>query len=324
MTIRLLCSAITAAGIVLSASAHAAAQSYPSRPVKMVVPFAAGGADVLGRLVAEQLRVNLGQPVVIENRPGAGGTVGAKAVAGAEPDGHTLLFASPGSITVGPAAYRNLDYDPVKSFVPVAMIATSPFILVVHPAVPASSVADLIAYAKANPGKLNFASPGYGTQPHFISELFKQKTGTNLVHVPYRGAAPAFTDLVAGQVQIFFDNLRNAAPFIQAGKVRALAVTSASRSADMPDLPTLAEAGVDAILATYWNAILAPAGTPAPIADKLNTAVNQILKSPEMQTSLAKLGMEAKIGSRDDLAALIVEEMQKWAAVAKSAGIQVD
>jgi tripartite-type tricarboxylate transporter receptor subunit TctC len=324
MRARLLIAVTAAFAIGITSARPAAAQAYPTRPIKMVVPFAAGGADVLGRLLAEQLRQSLGQPVIIENRPGAGGTVGAKAVAVAEPDGHTLLFASPGSITVGPAAYRNLDYDPVKSFVPVAMIATSPFILVVHPAVPASSVAELIAYAKANPGKLNFASPGYGTQPHFISELFKQKTGTALVHVPYRGAAPAFTDLVAGQVQIFFDNLRNAAPFIQAGKVRALAVTSAARSTDMPDLPTLAEAGVDSILATYWNAVLAPAGTPAPIADRLNATINRVLNAAEMQASLTKLGMQAKTGSRADLAALIVEELQKWAAVAKSAGIQVD
>jgi tripartite-type tricarboxylate transporter receptor subunit TctC len=324
MRARLLIAVTAAFAIGITSARPAAAQAYPTRPIKMVVPFAAGGADVLGRLLAEQLRQSLGQPVIIENRPGAGGTVGAKAVAGAEPDGHTLLFASPGSITVGPTAYRNLDYDPVKSFVPVAMIATSPFILVVHPAVPASSVAELIAYAKANPGKLNFASPGYGTQPHFISELFKQKTGTALVHVPYRGAAPAFTDLVAGQVQIFFDNLRNAAPFIQAGKVRALAVTSAARTADMPDLPTLAEAGVDSILATYWNAVLAPAGTPAPIADRLNATINRVLNAAEMQASLTKLGMQAKTGSRADLAALIVEELQKWAAVAKSAGIQVD
>jgi len=314
--------AVFAAMLALGiSSAQAIAQSYPTRPIKMVVPFAPGGADVIARLVGDQLSAGLGQPVVIENRPGgAGGTVGTKSVTTAEPDGYTLTLASPGPITVAPAVYKNLDYDPIKQLAPVAMIASSPVVMVVHPAVPAKTVREFVAYAKANPGKINFASPGFGTSSHLFGELLKQRTGIDIVHVPYRGATPAIVDLVAGQVQMLFDNVRNVQSFIQAGKLRPLAVTGARRSREMPDLPTMAEAGIDGWFdGYYWNGVLTPAGTPAPIIEKLNVVINDGLRGREMPAALARLGMEPKGGSPQDFAAHIAAELERWTAVARAA-----
>jgi tripartite-type tricarboxylate transporter receptor subunit TctC len=233
---------LVAAIIGLAALSEAVAQPYPNRPIKMVVPFAPGGADVMARLVGDQITAALGQPVVIENRPGgAGGTVGTKFVTTADPDGYTLTLASPGPITVAPAVNKTLDYDPLKQLVPVAMIAATPFAVTINPGVPANTVGEFVAYAKANPGKVNYASPGFGTSSHLFGELIKQRTGIEIVHVPYRGATPAIADLLAGQVQMFIDNLRNVQSFIQAGRLRALAVTSEKRHPEMPDLPTMAE-----------------------------------------------------------------------------------
>src|SRR5262249_43257275 len=256
-TKRVALSAIMAIGLLViglgsMAMAQTAAQPYPNRPIKMVVPFAPGGADVIARLVADQLTAGLGQPVVIENRPGgAGGTVGTKFVTSAEPDGYTLTLASPGPITVAPAVNKALDYYPLKQLTPVALIAASPFVMTVHPGVPANTVLEFVAYAKANPGKVNYVSPGFGTSSHLFGELLKQRTGIEIVHVPYRGATPAIADLLAGQVQMFIDNLRNVQSFIQAGKLRALAVTSEKRHPEMPDLPTMAEAGALRIVGLY-------------------------------------------------------------------------
>jgi tripartite-type tricarboxylate transporter receptor subunit TctC len=311
---------LVAAIISLATITDAGAQSYPNRPIKLIVPFAPGGADVMARLVADQITVALGQPVVIENRPGgAGGTVGTKFVTTADPDGYTLTLASPGPITVAPAVNKTLDYDPLTQLAPVAMIATAPIVMVVNPDVPAKTVAEFVAHAKANPGKVNFASPGFGTSSHLFGELLKQRVGVEIVHVPYRGATPAIVDLVAGQVQMFFDNVRNVQSFIQAGALRALAVTSEARSRDMPNLPTMAEAGVDAFVGYYWNGVLAPAGTPAPIIEKLNTVINAGLRSREGQASITRLGMEPRFGSPQDFAKLIAQEHQHWAAVARAA-----
>jgi tripartite-type tricarboxylate transporter receptor subunit TctC len=313
-------SAIVAIGLATLAARDAAAQSYPSRPIKMVVPFAPGGADIVARLVGEQITAALGQPVVIENRPGgAGGTVGTKYVTTAEPDGYTLTLASPGPITVAPAINKNLDYDPLKQLVPVAMVAQSPFVLVINPDVPAKSLAEFVTYAKAHPGKVNFVSPGFGTSSHLFGELLKQRTGIEIIHIPYRGAAPAIVDLVAGQVQMYFDNLRNLQPFIQSGKLRALAVTSEKRHPDVPDLPTMAEAGVEGVVGFYWNGVLAPAGVPAPIIDKLNAVINDGLRKRETREAIARIGMEPRIGTPQDFAALMAAEHQRWAAVARAA-----
>ena len=316
---------LLAAILSLGALTAGAAEPYPSRVVKMIVPFPPGGADVMARLLADRLSAALGQPVIVENRPGGGGgTVGTRTVAAADADGHTLLFTSPGPLTTSAAVYRNLDYDPVKSFAPVATIAASPFLLVVNPTVPASSVAELVAYAKANPGRLSFASAGAGTLPHLFGELFKQRTGIDMLHVPYRGSAPAITDLLAGQVHVFVDNTRNMLPFIHAGKLRALAVTSEARAPELPALPTMPESGYGEFLATYWNGVLAPAGTPPPIVDKLNATINASLRTAEMQASIAKLGMVPKIASPQEFAALIAAEFGKWTTVAKTANIKVD
>jgi tripartite-type tricarboxylate transporter receptor subunit TctC len=286
----------------------------------MIVPFAPGGADVMARLVGDQITSALGQPVVIENRPGgAGGTVGTKFVTTADPDGYTLTLASPGPITVAPAVNKNLDYDPLRQLTPVAMIAATPFVMTIHPGVPANTVLEFVAYAKANPGKVNYASPGFGTSSHLFGELLKQRTGIEIVHVPYRGATPAIADLLAGQVQLFIDNVRNVQSFIQAGKLRALAVTSDRRYPEMPDLPTMAEAGVPGIVGFYWNGVLAPAGTPQPIIARLNAVINEGLRSREGLASIARLGMEPRLGSPQDFAKLIVQEHQYWAAVARSA-----
>jgi len=251
--------AAMAAGLCVTVAPPSIAQTYPNRPIKIIVPFAPGGADVIARLVADRLSAVLGQPVVIENRPGgAGGTVGTKAVATADPDGYTLMLTSPGPITVAPAVYKNLDYDPVKRLAPIAMIATSPFVLVIHPDVPARSVREFVAYSKANAGKVNFVSPGFGTSSHLLGELLKLRTGAEILHVPYRGATPAIADLLAGQVHMFFDNIRNLQPFVQSGKLRALAVTSEVRHPEMPELPTMIESGIDEFLGYYWNGLLAP------------------------------------------------------------------
>jgi tripartite-type tricarboxylate transporter receptor subunit TctC len=302
------------------ATGEAGAQPYPNRPIKMIVPFAPGGADVMARLVGDQITAALGQPVVIENRPGgAGGTVGTKFVTTAEPDGYTLTLASPGPITVAPAVNKTLDYDPLKQLTPIALIAASPFIMTIHPGVPANTVREFVAYAKANPGKVNYATPGFGTSSHLFGELLKLRTGIEIVHVPYRGATPAIADLLAGQVQVFIDNVRNVQSLIQAGRLRALAVTSEKRYPEMPDLPTMAEAGAPGVVGLYWNGVLAPTGTPAPIIEKLNTVINQGLRSREGQASITRFGMEPRLGSPQDFAKLIAQEHQHWAAVARAA-----
>ena len=302
------------------------AQSYPSRAIKIVVPFAPGGpTEFIIRLIADRLTASLGQPVVIENRPGgAGGTVGAKSVAIAEPDGYTLLFSSPGPLATAAAIYKNLDYDPLKSFAPIAMVIYSPQMLAVHPSVPAKSIQELVAYAKANPGKITFASSGYGTQPHMLGELLKLTAGIDIVHIPYRGAGQSVTDLVAGQVQMIFETFPILLPHIEAGKLRPLAVAAEVRSKALPDVPTTVESGYPTLLASFWSGLLAPAGTPKAIVDKLNLAINDILRSPQAQVALARLNAEARVGSPQDFAAFIAAEAQRWTAIAKAAGIKVE
>jgi tripartite-type tricarboxylate transporter receptor subunit TctC len=312
-------------GLALPALAAGTAASYPSRPIKMIVPYPPGGADVMARLLADRLVAALGQPVIVENRGGGGGgTVGTKVVATAEPDGHTLLFTSPGPLTTSAAVYKNLDYDPIRSFAPIATIAVSPFLVVVHASVPATTMQELIAYAKANPGKISFASVGHGTLPHLFGEMLKQRTGIEMIHVPYRGSGAAITDLLAGQVQMYIDNTRNILVFVQAGKLRALAVTSETRAPELPALPTMPESGYPEFLATYWNGVLAPAATPRAIVDQLSAVINASLETPEMRASVTKLGMTPKIASPQEFAALIGAELDKWTAVAKAANIKVD
>jgi tripartite-type tricarboxylate transporter receptor subunit TctC len=307
-----------------AASTPAWAQAYPAKPVRVIVPFAPGGVDVTARLVTERLAGAFGQPFIIENRPGAGGALGAKIAASSDPDGYTLLFSTPGPVVVSPLVNKNAGYDSVKSFAPVGMVAQSPLLLVVHPSVPANTVQELVFYAKANPGKVHFPSPGFGTQPHLVGEMFKSLTGVEIVHVPYRGSAPAITDLLAGQVQMYFDNLANLLQHVEAGTLRALAVTGSRRSSQLPTVPTMSASGYPGLEATYWNGLLAPAGTSAAVVARLNAAVNKAVAMADVSTALRKLGSEPKTGSPQELAAFIAAEVQRWGKVVRDANIRIE
>lgn len=324
LTKRMFLFATAAAGFGLTTPKPLFAQAYPSRTIKIVVPFPPGGpTDVTARLVAERLQARLGQTVIVESRPGgAGGTVGAKAVAASEPDGYTLLLALTGTLTISPAIYKNSGYDTLKSFTPVAMIGTSGQVLAVTPSLPVKTLAELVAYAKANPGKVSYASPGFGTQPHLLGELFKTTTGADVVHVPYKGSAPGVTDLLAGQVQMMFDAPTILLPHVEAGRLRGLAVTSDTRMARIAQVPTVAEAGFPKLQATLWSALVAPAGTPAAIVAKLNAAVNAELKTDAMRTSLARFAVEPEIKSPQDCASFLAAEVKKWGEVVQAANIK--
>ena len=304
----------------------ALAQTYPTRTINIVIAFPPGGpTEGVVRLLAEKLSLSLGQPVVIENRPGgAGGSVGTRSVASAAPDGHTLLLSPPGPLVVAPVIYKNIGYDPAKAFTPIAALLSISQMLVVNPAVPVKSVQELVAYAKANPGKIFFPSPGYGTQPHLLGELFKLMAGIDIVHVPYKGPAAAVTDLLAGQVQMLFESIGPLLPYIEAGKLRALAVTGEARDPQLPNVPTTIESGFPKLQATFWTGILAPAGTPASIINRLNAEINVIMKTKEMAAILAKLSAKPKVGSPVDFSTFIAAEAQKWAAIVKAANIKVD
>jgi len=304
----------------------ASAQTYPTRTVNIISAFPPGGpSEGVVRLLAEKLSLSLGHPIVIENRPGgAGGSVGTRSVASAAPDGHTLLLSPPGPLVVAPLIYKNIGYDPIKAFTPIAALISIPQMLVVHPAVPVKSVHDLVAYAKTNPGKISFPSPGYGTQPHLLGEMFKLMTGVDIVHIPYKGPAPAVTDLLAGQVQMYFENVGSLLPHIEAGKLRALAVADEARNQQLPNVPTTIESGFPKLQATYWSGILAPAGTSVSIVNRLNAEINVIMKTREMETVLAKLSARPKLGSPEEFSTFIAAETQKWTAVVKDANIKVD
>jgi tripartite-type tricarboxylate transporter receptor subunit TctC len=320
-----LCSAIAALAIAFAVAGPASAQSYPSRPIKVIVPFAAGGpADTLARLVTQRLAMTLAQPIVIDNRPGAGGTIAAKAAASAEPDGYTLMFGNTATFAVGPAVYANIGYDPVRQFAAIALVSVTNNVLVAAPAFPPNNVGELIAYAKANPGKVNFASPGHGTPPHLVGELFKLRAGIDIVHVPYKGTAAALTDIISGQVELTFENPSVTVPLVQSGKLKGLAVTGEARNPQVPDLPTMIESGLEGFVSTSFTGLAAPAGTPAEIIRRLNDEINGALTSADVIAALDKLGVGTRIGSAEDFARFIAEENHKWAAVAKSANIKVD
>jgi tripartite-type tricarboxylate transporter receptor subunit TctC len=310
----------------VTAAATATAQSYPTRPVTIIVPFPPGGnSDLVIRHLADRLSLSLSQPVIVENRAGgAGGTVGTKAFANANPDGYTLLFIPPAPLVTAPLIYKNLGYDPVRSFAPVAMIFSIPQMLVINPALPVKSIEQLVSHAKANPGKISFASPGYGTQPHLLGEMFRLMTGINIVHVPYKGPAQAVTDLLAGQVQMYFDTVALFLPHIEAGKLTALAVADETRSPQLPAVPTTTESGFATLRSTFWAGIVVPIGTSAMIVGKLNVTINEILKSPELEANLAKINAKPKIGSPEDFATFMAAETQKWTKVISSAGIRAD
>jgi tripartite-type tricarboxylate transporter receptor subunit TctC len=311
-----------AATSLLAGAARAAA--YPDRLIKLIVPFTPGGpVDVMARLVGQYLSAKLGQPVVVENRPGVGGTLASKLVATADPDGYTLLFASAGSLAISPSLYKNIGYDPIGAFAPVAMVANHPLAMVVHPSVSAQSVAELIAYGKANPGKLNYAAP-IGTPPQLMGELFRTLAGIDMVFVPYKGAAPALTDLLAGRTQMTILSTAIIVPPILDGKLRALAVTSTTRWHELPDVPTMTEAGFAGFPQGSWTAVVAPAGTPPAVIARLNEAINEGLRSSELHDSFVKLGAEIKIDTPLQLGAVLADELRKWAEVVRSSGITVN
>lgn len=305
-------------------SLAARAQGWPTRPVTLIVPFPAGGnADVLARALAAELSEKLGQTFIVDNRTGAGGNIGGAAVAKAPADGYTMMFGTPGPIATNKLMYKSLPYDPEKDLVPVVLVARSPLIVVAHPGFPAKDLKELIAYAKANPGKVNAGNPGNGTLGHITSELLQQHSGIKMTHVPYRGTPPLTTDVLGGQIDVGFDFLSTYIPLVKDGKLRALAVTSRERVAELPEVMTVEQAGFAPFEASAWYAIVAPRGTPAEPIDKVNRIANDYLKSPQGKAQLATFVMQAAGGSPDDLAAYIKSELAKWGPIIKAANISM-
>jgi tripartite-type tricarboxylate transporter receptor subunit TctC len=300
------------------------AQPYPSKPVRVIVPAPAGGnADAVARTLADRLSSSMGQAFVVDNKPGAAGNIGAEMAASAPADGYTLVEIITAN-TINATLYRNLSFDLSRDFVPVGLAATLPLILVVHPSVPANSVTELIAYAKKNPGKLNYASAGSGTGGHVAGELFKSMAGLDVQHVPYKGATPAVTDLIGGRVDFFFDGMPSALPHVQAGRLRVLAITTKTRSATIPHVPTVAEAGLPGFEVSLWLGFMAPAGTPADIVSKLNKEINDAVASAPVRERFAKLGLEPLTATPQEFGTLIRTETAKWAEMIKKSGARVD
>jgi tripartite-type tricarboxylate transporter receptor subunit TctC len=295
------------------------AQTYPNRPIRLVVPFPAGGPlDVMGRLLAQQLSASVGQ-VIVDNRPGAGATLGGRAVATAEPDGYTLLLGSAASLAIGPALYKNIGYEPLKSFAPIAMFSSVPYVMVAAMNAPYTSVPELLAYTKANPGKLNFGVPN-GAPPHMLAEMFKMESKADVVVVPYRGAATLITDLIGGQIHGGFETTSVMFGHLHDRKVRGLAVVREKRLPELPDVPTMIEHGLPGVVGASWSGLLAPAGTPPEIVDKLRTAVVAMLESDEIKATFKRLGAEARTGSPQDFAAFIAAEHDRIGAIVRASG----
>lgn len=307
-------------------TAPAAAQSYPDRVVRIVNPFPPGGSvDITARILAQKLSDNTGQQFIVENRGGAGGNTGADAVAKSDPDGYTLLFSAPGPLVVNQTLYtKGLPFDPTKDFAPIAIFAYTPIVLMVNPGLPAGNVQELITFAKANPGKVNFGSAGMGSTPHLSGELFKSMTRTEITHVPYRGTGPAMNDLIGGHIQMFFDLLPGSLPQISTGKVRAIANAGAKRPAALPDLPTVAEQGLAGFNSSSWVALVAPAKTPAPVLAKLRAEVAKVLTSPDIVARIRELGSEPGTATEKDVRAFMDGEAKKWAEVIRISGAKAD
>jgi tripartite-type tricarboxylate transporter receptor subunit TctC len=319
----LLAAALCAAALL--AAAPASAQAYPTRPIKIVIPFPPGGpTDGMARIVSDRLSAVLGQPIVVENRGGAGGGIGGKFVAEAEPDGYTLLMSPGGALSTGPVVNPNIGYDPAKAFAPIAQLIETPIIIEVNPDLPVHSLAEVAAYAKANPGKLKWGSQGFGTAPHLLIELFKLETGTNVVHVPYRGTGPLLNAILGGEVQIIADPSTTSLPHVEAGKLRPIAIAGEAREANLPNVPTVIEEGFPYLVSPFWLAVVAPAKTPPAIIAKLNAAFREALAVPETRKRLAALATEVRIGTPDDLARMLAAERAKWSAVVKRANIKLE
>jgi tripartite-type tricarboxylate transporter receptor subunit TctC len=304
---------------------RAHAQSYPNKSIRLIVPFPPGGpADILSRAIGQKLTDSWGQQVVVDNRAGAGGTIGSDLAAKGAPDGYTLLMGFVGTHAINPSLYSSLPYDNIKSFEPVSLVATATIILVLHPSLPAKSVKDLIAVAKSKPGELTFGSPGNGTPQHLAGELFNTMAGVKMTHVPFKGAVPAINDLLGGRISLIFSSAPPALPHVAVGKLRALAVTSGKRSSVSPDLPTVAESGLPGFEVINWYGVLAPARTPKSIVDKLNAEIAKIMKMPDVKERLSPVGIEALGSTPAQFTAFIKEETAKWAKVVKFSGARLD
>ena len=304
---------------------EALAQAYPSKPIKIVVTFPLGGApDILARLFGAKMQESWGQPVIVDNRPGAGGNIGADYVAKSPADGHTLVMGTVGTHAINASLYSKMPYDPVRDFAPVILMAQTPNLLVVNNSVPAKTVQELIAYAKANPGKVNFGSPGIGTSIHVSGELFNTMAGVKTLHVPYKGRQFAIPDLLSGQIQMMFDNMPSALQLAKEGKLRALAVTTLKRHPAAPDIPTMSESGLPGFDATSWFAVYAPAGTPPEVVAKLNAEMNRIMTLADVKEKLANIGLDIAGGTPETLGAYTRSELAKWAKVVKESGARAD
>ena len=315
----------TVAIALLVSAVPVAAQNYPSKPIRLIVPNAAGGStDLVARTTANKLSDSLGQPVVIENRAGSGGIIGAELVARSAPDGYTLLMGTIGNLVISPHLYPNLAYDPLRDFAPVAQVASAAYFLVVHPAVPARSVNELVALAKARPGQLAYASAGSGTGSHLATELFLSVARIDVTHVPYKGGTPGLTDLISGQVQLMFNGIPSSLPHIKSGRIRPLALTAAKRTAAAPGVPTMAESGYAGAESTSWTGLLAPAGTPRAIVERLNADLRKALQAPEVRTRLAADGADPVGSSPEAFSAYIKVELAKWGKVVKASGAKAD
>lgn len=318
---------LAAAALAAAAAAPltATAQAYPAKPITVIVPFAAGGTtDILARVIGQALTKDLGQSVIVDNRAGAGGNIGAQLAAKASADGYTLFMGTVGTHAINQSLYKKMPFDPIKDFAPLTRVAMVPNLLVANPGKPYKNVKELIAYAKANPGKVNFGSSGSGSSIHLSGELFNALAKVDMVHVPYKGSAPAVSDLIGGQIDIMFDNMPSAIQHVRAGKLRPLAVTTARRSPELPDVPTVAEAGVPGYEATSWFGMFAPAGTPAPIVAKLNGALVKVLADPEVKKKLAEQGAEPYSEKPEQFAEFIRKETAKWSKVVKDSGASAD
>ena len=306
-------------------TASAVAQTYPTKPIRLISPYApGGGSDTLARTIGPKLTESWAQPVIIENRPGAGGSIGAEAAAKATPDGYTLFVTPNAVLTINPHIYPHLRYDPIRDFAPITVASNSPYLLVLHPSIPAANVKELIAYARAKPGQLSYSSSGNGSSTHLAGVLFSQLAGIKLLHVPYKGAAPAIVDLLGGQIQMRFSSVVPVLPHVRAGKLRALGISSAKRYGPLPDIPTINEAGLPGFVVESWYGILAPAGTPRAIVAKLNTEIVRHLHSDDLKARMAAEGAEVIGSSPEQLAKQMREDLARWAKPVKESGARVE
>lgn len=319
------CAPLLAVGLCAATVPPAQAQGYLNKPITLVVPFTPGGTtDIIGRIVADGLGKRLGQPLVVDNRGGAGGNIGAAAVAQAKPDGYTLLLGYNGTNAINPSLYKKLSWDPLKSFDPISMVARVNNVVIVHPSLPIQTLPDLVAYAKAHPGELNYGSAGAGSIFHLAGEMFQQITGVRMAHVPYKGAAPALTDLMGGQVQVMFSTIPAALPFIKAGKLRAIAVTGPQRSPLFPELPTAGEAGYPSMVVDSWFAVFAPKGLPADAQAGLNKALREVVSDPAIAKKMAEQGAQTMDSTPAELTERLTKDIRSWGAIVNSAKVSLD